>query len=441
MRLFFLVSLFLFLINCSFDNKTGIWKNEGTEISKKNNQFNDFKNFTNFQEKFNKTITIDKDFKFSISPPIDNYEWKDIFFKDDNNFNNFIYKDINRIRFLGKKLSKNKIDKYLLFKNNNLITTDSKGDIIIFSMNKNFISHKFNFYQNKYKKIKKKLNLIVSENIIFVSDNLGYLYAYDYYDKKIIWAKNYKIPFRSNIKIAKNYLITSNQDNNLIFLDKNNGNILKLIPTEENIVKNQFINNISLNEKNLFFLNSFGSLYSINLKSLELNWFINLKQNLDSNASNLFSGSQIVNKDDKIIISSNESSYIIDSNNGSVLDKKNFSNKIKPIIYNNYVFSLTKNNFLICSDINNGKILYSYEINQLISNFLKSSKKSIIVKSFLIMNNNIYIFLANSYILKLKINGDIIQIKKLPKEINSMPIIINKSLIFINKKNRVVVVD
>tara|TARA_B100001939_G_C16488076_1_gene424272 strand:+ start:68 stop:541 length:474 start_codon:yes stop_codon:yes gene_type:complete len=156
MRLFFLVSLFLFLINCSFDNKTGIWKNEGTEISKKNNQFNDFKNFTNFQEKFNKTITIDKDFKFSISPPIDNYEWKDIFFKDDNNFNNFIYKDINRIRFLGKKLSKNKIDKYLLFKNNNLITTDSKGDIIIFSMNKNFISHKFNFYQNKYKKIKKK---------------------------------------------------------------------------------------------------------------------------------------------------------------------------------------------------------------------------------------------------------------------------------------------
>ena len=57
------------------------------------------------------------------------------------------------------------------------------------------------------------------------------------------------------------------------------------------------------------------------------------------------------------------------------------------------------------------------------------------------MNNNIHIFLANSYILKLKINGDIIEIKKLPKEINSMPIIINKSLIYINKKNRVVVVD
>ena len=77
--------------------------------------------------------------------------------------------------------------------------------------------------------------------------------------------------------------------------------ILRLIPTEENIVKNQFINNISLNENSLFFLNSFGTLYSINLKSLELNWFINLKQNLDTNASNLFSGNQIVNKDGKLL--------------------------------------------------------------------------------------------------------------------------------------------
>ena len=34
--------------------------------------------------------------------------------------------------------------------------------------------NKFNFYKKKYKKIKKNLNLIVENNIIYVSDNLGF---------------------------------------------------------------------------------------------------------------------------------------------------------------------------------------------------------------------------------------------------------------------------
>ena len=441
MKLFFLVSLLLFLNNCSFDNKTGIWNNTGIEISKKKNQFSDFENFSNFEDKFNKTIILDNNFEFRISPPSNNYKWEDVFFKNNNNLINFEYNDTNKIKFLGKKLSKNKINDHFFVKNNNLITTDIKGNIIIFAINKNLISQKFNFYKKKYKKIKKKLNLKLEDKIIYVSDNLGYLYAYDYYNKKILWAKNYKIPFRSNIKISKNYLITSNQDNNLIFFDKKNGDILRLIPTEENTVKSQFINNISLNENNLFFLNSFGTLYSINLKSLELNWFINLKQNLDTNTSNLFSGSQIVNKEGKIFISSNQNTYIIDSNNGSVLNKKNFSNIVRPIIYNNYVFYLTKNNFLICMSIEDGKLIYSYQLDQIVANFLNSSKKKIIIKSFLILNNDIHIFLENSYILKLKINGDLFKIEKLPKKIDSKPIVIDKSIIYLNKQKRVVVVN
>ena len=61
---------------------------------------------------------------------------------------------------------------------------------------KNLISIRKNI-----KNSKKTLNIIVEANIIYVSDNLGYLYAYDYLKKKVLWAKNYKIPFRSNLKI------------------------------------------------------------------------------------------------------------------------------------------------------------------------------------------------------------------------------------------------
>ena len=110
-------------------------------------------------------------------------------------------------------------------------------------------------------------------------------------------------------------MITSNQDNNLIFLNIINGNLLKSIPTEESSIKNQFINNISLNKQSIFFLNSFGTLYSFDSQSLNLKWFINLKKTTETDAFNLFLGSQIVNNNDIVVISSNKSTYVIDSNN------------------------------------------------------------------------------------------------------------------------------
>ena len=71
---------------------------------------------------------------------------------------------------------------------------------------------------------------------------------------EVIWAKNYKVPFRSNLKIIDDKLIASNQNNNLYFFDKNNGEVIKFIPTEETTVKNQFVNNLSItDEKNFIF--------------------------------------------------------------------------------------------------------------------------------------------------------------------------------------------
>ena len=148
------------------------------------------------------------------------------------------------------------------------------------------------------------------------------MYAFDYKNNKVIWAKNYKVPFRSNLKISQDKLIASNQNNNLYFFNKNTGDISKLIPTEETTVKNRFINNLSLNNNYLLFLNTYGSLYAVNKKDMEIKWFINLNQSLDMNPSNLFLGNQIVNNNKKIIVSSNQFTFIIEADTGTVLFKK-----------------------------------------------------------------------------------------------------------------------
>ncbi|WP_075534123.1 PQQ-binding-like beta-propeller repeat protein [Candidatus Pelagibacter communis] len=437
-----IIILFIILIySCSFDNKSGIWKNENLITEDTNDSFREFKKLTISSNPFNKIINIKKDFNFKTQPLVDVKEWNDIFYSDNNNLQNFKYLNLNEKNYRSKKITRKKINQYILSENNNIIFSDLKGNIFIFSLKEKKLINKFNFYKNRFKNIEKKLNLIVNNGIIFASDNIGFLYAIDYRKNKVIWAKNYKIPFRSNLKISQDKLLASNQNNKLYFLNKYSGDISKLIPTEETSVKNRFINNLSLSNNYLLFLNTYGSLYAVNKKNMEIKWFVNLNQSLDINPSNLFLGNQIVNKDNKIIVSSNRFTFIIEAETGTILFRKNFSSIVKPIIINGHFLSISKNKFLIATNMNNGKILFSLDINKEIANYLKIKKKDAQIKSMMIVNNKIFVFLKNSFLLKFDLNGKLKNIDKLPYKINTFPIIIDGSIMFFDFKNRLSVVN
>ena len=442
MKLLNALLILFFLNSCSFDDKSGIWKNENDNIKEKKDIFKDFKKVTSFEESFNEIIPFSKKTIIQISKPVISEKWNDIHYDFNNNLKNFQYNDVYQVILKSKKLSKHKVNDYLLFSNNHLIINDEKGNIIIYSINKRKIITKFNFYKKKYKKIKKNLNLIVEKDIVYISDNVGYLYAINYKTGNIIWAKNYKIPFRSNLKIINDQLIAANQNNYLYFFNKKNGESIKFIPTEETIIKNSFINNLSIdNEKSIFFLNTYGSLYSIDIKTLKINWFINLNQSTDINPSSLFDSVEIVSNKSKVLISSTNKTFIIDSKLGLIIDKFNFSPLFKPIINKNYVFLITKNNLLISIDLNTSKILYSLDINDQIANFLNLNKKEVKIKSFMLVNNEIIIFLKNSYILNFKINGTLRSVRKLPFKLISFPIIIDNSFYFLNNKNKLIIMN
>ena len=440
----FFVFLFVFFLTaCSFDNKSGIWQNKNETPQKKISKgvFDEFKKISSTNNSFNKIVLLDKDFKFQITKARENENWNDIFFNKNNNLNNFTYNNEFKLERKSRKISKYEVNQNLLYENDNFITSDSNGNLLIYSTENNNILHKFNFYKKKYKKIKKKLNIIVERNIVYVSDNIGFLYAYDYIRKKIIWAKNFKVPFRSNLKIVNDKLAAANQNNNLYIIDKNSGGNLKLIPTEETTIKNNFINNLSADEKNLYFLNTYGSLYSIEIDSKKINWFINLNQSLELNPSNLFFGNQIVLENSKIVVSSNNFTYVLDSKNGSIIYKKNFSSLVKPIINNDYLFLISKNNLLISMDLRNGKILFSHDLNDEISNFLGSKKKVAKFKNIAFINDGLLIFLKNSFVLQLSINGKIKKVIKLPSKINTHPIFIKNQILFADSNNKITVMN
>ena len=145
MKIFYFITVLILINNCSFDNKTGIWKNENP-ISKKNEIFDDFKKISYTYDKFEKTITTPNNFSLELPISVENINWKDKYYKENNNFENFAYNEKNNIIFKSKKITRNKTDSYLILNNSNLIVTDEKGNIFKLSIDEKTIS-KFNFYK------------------------------------------------------------------------------------------------------------------------------------------------------------------------------------------------------------------------------------------------------------------------------------------------------
>ena len=440
---FFKILILLFLFySCSFDTKTGIWKNDNIVPNIENNSvFKDFVKITSSDEKFNKIVQIDKKFSFIINEPLRNLSWNQTLLNKENNIVNLSFDNKNQAIHKSKKISLHTLNENILYEKNNIFLSDQKGNLFIYSLQKNKLIKKLNFYKKKYKNKKIKLNFIIENDIVYISDNIGFIYAYDINLDKIIWAKNINIPFRSNLKLSLNFLTLANQNNDLYFFNKKNGKLIKLIPSEETVINNNFQNKISLSNDEVFFLNTYGSLYSIDNKSFNLKWFVNLNKTLEKNLSNLFYGSDVVFYNNKILLSSNENFYIINSKNGSVLYKKNFSSYFNPIINNDFVFLLTKNNLLVALNLRDGEIIYSYDLAQKTADFLNTKKKNLIIKNILMADNKIFVFLKNSYVIKLNIYGKIINIFKLPSKLKTKPIIVDNKLFYISKKNKLFVVN
>ena len=131
MKSFYVLLIFFFLLNCSFDDKSGIWKSNN-KISKKNNDlFEKFESISLTQNKFNKIITLDENYKFYKTDLFRNFEWSDIFFSKNNKLENYTYNNLNQLIYKSKKLTNHKINKYILFEKKSSANFQTKRNDII----------------------------------------------------------------------------------------------------------------------------------------------------------------------------------------------------------------------------------------------------------------------------------------------------------------------
>jgi len=446
MKSFISIFFVLTITSCSFDNKTGIW-NDADKIPVDNKQAKSIDESTQ-QSQYEEIFIKDQEFneekivsnKLTLLldevTEIDN--WLEQYGNNSNNVSNYSYSGNNILLTKSPKLNKLSSNENNIFYENNLIGFDHKGKIFIYSLDTRKKIFEYNFYKKSFKKFKKKIYLIAKKNILYAADNLGYVYAINLNTKSLIWAKNYGIPFRSNLKIIEDQIFLANQDNQVYSIDTKTGNKNWQFGSRLTFLKSEFKNNFAVDEigKNLIFLNTSGELYSFNYINQNINWVINFKNSFLKSEINLFTSNPIIIKNNILIVSTDNSIFSYDIMTGARNWRFPSNSIIKPIITNNYTYILSKNNLLICLNIETGEVIWS-------KNILKNLKIKKINKigsfyDFKIVNNEVNLYSKNGYLLSFNYkNGNNNYIKKISKNgISSKIFFLKKNMLLLDNNSR-----
>jgi len=439
-KLFLKINLFIFLISCSFNNPTGFFDNRlielEREISEKNSKLV-FSKRKQFREE------IDGNINKKLSVTINSSQWTRKNFYLSNNLPHFNYENKKQLIHKSKKIGKNKFelsDNFFdpLVIDEDIFFYDLTGNIFRYSIQQKTTIWKFNFYKKRFKKIPIYLKFEISENKIIISDNLGYIYSLNIDDGKLIWAKNFGIPFMSNLKVNNELIFSLNQDNKFYSINVNNGESLLSLETFPSFLKNNLETNISMdNLNNVYFLTSTGQLYSINTYNNNVNWLLNF--NVGQSNSKLFYSSPIIYNNNRIFFSSSVSTFAIDTLNSKVLWELPFSTFIRPIISGEFMFLISQDGFMLGIDNQSGKVLWSkdlYKINKKIN-----KKKFGNINSILLISNQLLITTHKGYLLFIDYkNGKILNYTRVTKSgFFSSPVMVDKKIHIIDNNFRVLV--
>ena len=432
-----LVILIIFLNNCSFDNKTGIWTGSDVVTKNKNNENQNLELIFTKKNSIIKAKELSSKQTLNLENPKSFSSWDERYQNKFNNVGNISFSNVGNYKKYSK-ISRSTVNNNILISDNNLFFSDFKGNIGVFSLTQNQLIFEFNFYKKKLKNVRKDINLIIVDGTIIAADNFGYIYSIDYKKNKLNWAKNFLVPFRSNLKTLNGVLFLTDEKNKIVLIDVKNGNKIDELYTQPSKTVSKFENNLVIDDKNnLIFLSTSGSLYSLNLSNQKtINWIQNFKPENEI----VFSANPVAISNDQVMVSTSNSISLVNINGARVWDKS-IKSAISPVISGNTIFTINRDNYLILIDRKTGEIIYSKNIYSLLAkdfkkNFQKKIKK---IDHIYIIGNKLLLVSNNSYFIEvdLKDTINISSIKKNPFDISSDVLFVKNEMIFIGNSGRI----
>lgn len=428
-------SLFIilfFLFSCSSSNELDLdiedLKKNGNIIYQ-NKQLNelkkeDFSKIKNIILKKKEDYDKNNDFLLTSSfHQLENFEFskkidikkKKIFYKQKNNF----YK------------------KNIVTSNKKIIFIDDYSTLYVLDQDLQVVS-KLIIYKNFDKSFPLKFSLISKDNIVYVSDNLGSIFAYEINSNTILWKNNLSVPFLSNLVFLQDFVYVSNSNGKLYSFNSANGKQNWSFETGTDVLKSSDLFKISINDNKLIFTNDLRFIYCIDLIKKKTIWSFQIPFDFSDENQKLLEVYKIIVDKDSIYLSTNSDKfYKIDISNGKIIwDIQNLKS-ISSIINYTTVSSVSKDGLFVILEKINGNILYKKNFfNYFHNTNLKEKIRNF--NNFFVSKEDFYISSENGYIVNVSSNNlDNISLRKVSEEINSNIVTLDDAIYFIGELNSI----
>ena len=418
--LIFIISLF-FLNNCSLNENSRIWKN------KKDNSINPKNIKKIFSEK--KIITqFNQELKLDLANIKINNKVVD-------NQNNYGFQDYSgSIDKVGNyKFSKlddvNELNFKPVFLNDGLIFFDKKGSIIRYDNNQKILWKK-NHYSKLEKKLKPKLNFVLVDQNLLITDSISKYYSINVNSGELIWSKNNIYPFNSEIKRGKNKIFVVDYKNTLRCYNINDGSECWNLPTEDSFTISSSNFSLIIDGELIIFTNSIGDVTAVDIDSGLITWQLPTQSSSIINETYNFKVSKLVSDNKSIYFSNNKNEfYSIDVKTGTTNWINEINSNLTPIISSNLIFTVSNEGYLYVIEKNNGNII---RISDLYLDYKIKKRKNVKPIGFAIGDKKLYLTNTDGKMIIVDLNlGKVIGVEKIAGNFTSRPFIFNQSLFVI----------
>lgn len=363
---------------------------------------------------------------FNSSTPIPNIEL-DINFSISKT-NNF-FKDVKNNFYRKEILS---IDK-------NTIFVDDQSTLFV--INEDFkLLNRFKIHNlDKNKGYPLKFSLAWKNNILFISDNLGSILAYDLNFFKIIWRNDLEVPFLSNLALSEKSIFVSNSNGKVYSFDILTGKQNWSFETGTQTAKSHKAYRMSVVNNKLLFSNDFGKITCIDLAKEVLLWSHTLQLATAYHDINLLELADFVVENNNLYITSSFGSFLkLDLNSGKILWSNDiFSTKTTPLINKNTAALVSNDGFLNVLDKTTGKLLYKKNLLKLLR-IENIETKNIIPNNIFLLSDKLYITTNNGYFFWADSkNLEAVKYKKISNTISSNISISKQNIFFVGNDDTI----
>lgn len=429
-KIFNLLLVVFFTTNCSFNSNSTFWSGEKKiqkEASFTIREINEKQPV--LQNEFNADLKINLTDKKIENEPISKFYNNDGISSYDGTL-----KSISKYSF-------SKIDKFeryepeIIINEDTIIFFDDKGTILKFDNNSKLLWKK-NYYTKTEKKNKPFLFFANNLNTLIVADTIAKYYAININSGELIWSKNNKSPFNSQIKIYKDKFFIVDDSNILKCFSLSDGSLIWEFKTQDALIRSQKKVSLALKNNKIIFSSTIGDLTAVDVETGKLVWQTPTRSNRIIEETMFLKISDIIIGGNSIFFSNNENEFFsIDEETGILNWKQNINSSLRPAYIDDLIFTVTEEGFLIVIESNTGNIIRS---TYLFESIKEKKRKKINPIGFIVGKKNIYLStnIGRLFVIDI-LSGKTQSVIKIDNKKISRPKVLNQNL-YIAKDNSIV---